>query len=135
VIVVDANVIVYWLIEGEYTALARQLYDQEPVWIVPTLCQHELANVITSYVKHGAVDIADVPVLWRGVDSLIGEREFDVDPGHAIALAVEKDLSAYDAQYLYLAMSMDIPLITQDKRLIRSADSAFSIMQFLNQEP
>ena len=132
-IVVDTNVIAYWLIEGEYTALARQLRDTDPVWIVPTLCRHELANVLANYVKYEAMAIADVPVLWQSVESLIEGREYDVDLGQAIAMAVDNNLSAYDAQYLYLALSLDIPLISQDKKLIASVETVFSMMQYLDQ--
>ncbi len=112
-IVTDANVIAYWLIEGEYTPFARRLYDIEPVWVVPTLCRHELTNVITSYIKHRAMTVTDVPRLWQNLELLIRDREYEVDHNHVIALAVEKDLSAYDAQYLYLAISLGTPLITQ----------------------
>ncbi len=132
-IVADTNIIAYWLIEGEYTRLARQLYDYEPVWVVPALCRHELANVIASYVKHGAMVVADVPLLWQNAGSLIGGREYDVDFGEVIALAANKGISAYDSQYLYLAMSLGVPLITQDKKLVASIDSAFTMAQFLDQ--
>ncbi len=132
-IVTDANVIAYWLIEGDYTALARQLYEVDPVWIVPTLCRHELANVITSYVKHDAMAVIKVPALWQSLMLLIRGREYEVDLDHVIALAVEKNLSAYDAQYLYLAMSQGISLVTQDKKLMASIETAFSISQYLDQ--
>ena len=133
-IVADANVIAYWLIQGKYTTLARQLYASEPVWVVPaSLCRHELANVIANYVKHGAMAVTDVPLLWRNLESLIRGREYDVDFGKVIAVAVEENLSAYDAQYLYLAVSMGIPLITQDKKIIATVDTAFSMAQYLDQ--
>ena len=133
-IVVDANVAAYWLIEGEYTALARQLYANEPDWVVPALCRHELANVMASYVKHGGMAVADVPLLWESLESLIGGREYEVDFRQVIALAAEKSLSAYDAQYLYLAITLGVPLITQDRKLIGSVDTAFSMGQYLGEE-
>ena len=89
-IVADANVIAYWLIQGKYTTLARQLYASEPIWVVPALCRHELANVIANYVKHGAMAVTDVPLLWRNLESLIRDREYDVDFGFIYAPAVLK---------------------------------------------
>ncbi len=132
-IVADANVIAYWLIEGEFTALARRLYDREPTWVVPALCRHELANVIANYVKHRAMVVADVPLLWRNLESLVGGREYDVDYVEVIALAANNGISAYDAQYLYLAKSLGVLLITQDKRLATSTDSAFTMAQYMDQ--
>ncbi|NNE63216.1 MAG: type II toxin-antitoxin system VapC family toxin [Gammaproteobacteria bacterium] len=133
-IVADAKVIAYWLIEGENTANARRLFDIDPVWIVPALCRHELANVIASYVKHQAMLVSEVSSLWQNLELLINGSEYELDLDAVIALAVEKNLSAYDAQYLFLAMSRDIPLITQDKKLIAAVDTAFSISAYLNHQ-
>ena len=36
-IVVDTNVIVYLMIEGEKTAIAQQTFRQNPNWFVPSL--------------------------------------------------------------------------------------------------
>ena len=130
-IVVDANVIAYWLIEGEFTTLARKLRENEPVWIVPALCRHELANVIASYVRLGAMDIGDVPMLCRGIESIVSGHEYEIDLPGAIAIAVEKGISAYDAQYLQLSRVKAVPLISQDRKLIGKAENAFSLQNYL----
>lgn len=130
-IVVDANIVAYWLIEGEYTSLARQLYENEPVWIVPALCRHELSNVIASYVRHGGMNADDVSRVWESLESLIEGREYEVDLCQVIRVAADNNLGAYDSQYLNLAMNLDIPLITQDKKLLESFDTAYSMSQYL----
>ena len=45
----------------------------------------------------------------------------DVDSAGVVALAVESDLSAYDAAYLWLAGTYEAELVTLDARLQRAA--------------
>ena len=42
----------------------------------------------------------------------------------SLALALERGLSAYDASYLALAQSLDVPLVTADRRLADAAEKA-----------
>ena len=42
----------------------------------------------------------------------------------SLALALERRLSAYDASYLALAQSLDVPLVTADRRLADAAEKA-----------
>lgn len=130
-IVVDANIIAYWAIDGEYTEPARRLREMEPDWIVPALCRHELANVLTIYVKHGAMEVADAQVVWQGIESIIFEREYDIELSRAIAVAVETGTSAYDAQYLMLARIKAIPFVTQDRQLVSRSEQAFTLQDYL----
>lgn len=131
-IVVDANVIAYWLIQGEFTALARHLRETEPEWIVPALCRHELANVIASYVKHDAMNVEDVPRLWQTIEAMLAGSEYDVDLSAGIAIAADKKISAYDAQYLWLSEVKDVPLVSQDKKLVGKSENAFSLQGYFD---
>jgi predicted nucleic acid-binding protein len=42
----------------------------------------------------------------------------------SLALALEHGLSAYDASYLALAQSLDVPLVTADRRLAGAAPAS-----------
>lgn len=130
-IVVDANIVAYWAIEGEYTALARSLREIEPVWVVPLLCRHELTNVIATYARHEAMSIADVEGVWRIMEPLLSGHEYEVDVVKVIELAAQHGISAYDAQYWSLAQVMNVPLLTQDRKLIAKADIAISLSDYL----
>ena len=50
-IVVDTNVIVYLMIEGEKTEMAQRTYRQDSAWFIPPLWRHELLNVLTTFVR------------------------------------------------------------------------------------
>ena len=57
-IVVDANVVVYFTVESGFTDAARALAEIDSAWVVPTLCRYELSNVLASYVKTGRKSVA-----------------------------------------------------------------------------
>ena len=43
-IVIDANILIYSLIEGDYSLLAKQLRVKESDWRTVKLCLHEVLN-------------------------------------------------------------------------------------------
>ncbi len=132
-IVVDANVIAYWSIEGDLTESARKLRELEPIWAVPALCRHELANVLVTYVKHGGMSIGDARTLWPHILSIVTDNEYETDLMEVISLAEDFDISAYDAQYVLLSKRLGKPLVTQDRRLRQRCPAVIlSIAQYIN---
>lgn len=116
-IVVDTNVIAYFLIEGDRTQLARALWQRDSRWCLPPLWRHEFLNVLSTYVRIGGMVLPDATRLWQTASGLCGPMESGVDMGEALKLSVEKKISAYDAQYVALAQSLNVPLISEDKQL------------------
>jgi len=116
-IVVDTNVIAYLLIEGDRTNRARSLWRDEPDWRVPPLWRHEFLNVLATFAKRGGADLADTTQLWTHAVDAIGSGEIEVDMSAALELAVTRQISAYDAQFITLARRLSVPLVTEDKKL------------------
>ena len=131
-IVADANVIVYATIASEKTFLARRLRRLDPLWSVPSLCRHELANALSSHVMYGNLTEKIIPAAWGAFSSVIDGNEHDVHMQSAVRLAVERGISAYDAQYVALARRLNAPLVTEDKKLrARCPDETHSIAEYL----
>jgi predicted nucleic acid-binding protein len=74
-IVVDVNVVAYYVIEGEKTALARELMQREPDWRLPDLWRHEYLNVLATYARQGGATLEQARVLWWRAIELFGPRE------------------------------------------------------------
>ncbi len=56
-----------------------------------------------------------------------------VDYAKALMLSVDLGISAYDAQYLALAESLDVPCVTEDKKLAKaSRGRALGMAAFLS---
>lgn len=128
-IVVDVNVVAYYVIEGEKTALARELMQREPDWRLPELWRHEYLNVLATYARQGGATLEQARVLWRRAVELFGPREHATDAEAALALAVRAPVSAYDGQYLALAQRLGTVLVTEDRRLLKAFPAIARTMQ------
>jgi predicted nucleic acid-binding protein len=130
-IVVDTNVIAYVLIEGDKTALAQQVAKKDPDWKVPPLWRHEFLNVLATSARAEVIDALQAEALWhKGLDLLV-RAEREADGSALLKLAIEHAISAYDAQYIALAQSLETQCITEDKRLLKTfPDTAVSMKAF-----
>lgn len=128
-IVVDVNVVAYYVIEGEKTALARELMQREPDWRLPELWRHEYLNVLATYARQGGATLEQARVLWRRAVELFGPREQATDAQAALALAIQASVSAYDGQYLALAQRLGTVLVTEDRRLLKAFPAIARTMQ------
>ena len=130
-IVVDVNVVAYFLVDGEKTAVARDLLHHDPDWRLPALWRHEYLNVLATFAREGGATVAEARTLWRRAVELFGPREQRVDMELALVLATENRISAYDAQYIALARQLQTVCITEDQRLLKTFPTLTRAMQAL----
>lgn len=119
-IAVDVNIIAYLLIAGEKTAEARLVRELDDEWIVPDLWRDEFMNILATYIRQGGTSLESARSLWLAAASLFENRERSADSIATLELAEMHRLSAYDAQYLAVAVEFGVPLITEDRSLLRS---------------
>ena len=132
-IVVDANILVYRIVDGEMTAMSIRLQEKDPDWRTSPLWEYEFGNALTLMIlqKHLTPKLA--VQLFQTAKGVFIPTEMQADSDLALQLAAEKRITFYDAQYLALAQMLDVPLITEDKALRKAAGkSALSIHDFLN---
>ncbi len=120
-LVVDANVFVYMLLDGEKSSAARRLHELHPDWVCPTILRHEFMNVCATYRRAGGFSREECLALVGTGTALLSGREVDVDAGTAVGLAMDLDLSAYDAQYVALALALQGVLVTEDRAVLARA--------------
>ena len=121
----------YYFIEGDKTALARELMQTDPDWRLPALWRHEYLNVLATYARQGGATVAESRELWRLAGELLVSRDHPDEPEATLALAVEHKVSAYDAQYIVLAQRLHTVLVTEDRRLAKAFPSIARTMQAL----
>jgi predicted nucleic acid-binding protein len=119
VIVVDVNVIVYLLTDTPQRELARRVRACDGDWLVPPLWRHEMLNVLATLTRQDVLDGSAALTVWRNAVGLLGTREQQPNMEQALSLAIEKRISAYDAQYVALAAALGVQLISEDKKLQR----------------
>ena len=131
-IVVDANILAYSLIEGENTPLIHKLREKDKDWRTTVLCLHEILNVLATYQRRKILTLAQCKKLLEHAERFLQVAQCEVNMGAALAVAAKYAITGYDAQYIALAQSLDAPLITEDRKLRMAVpEIAVSIQQFL----
>lgn len=117
--VVDASVGVKWFIPEVHSEAARRLRSAGMTLHAPELFRLELNNVLCKRVRRGELTIREartlqrevprVPVRWHADEPLLLT---------AFGMALELQHSLYDCIYLALAVALDTPLVTGDRKFI-----------------
>lgn len=71
-------------------------------------------------------------VIMESAEFLIGTKEFDVSSSDVFSLAPSSTCSAYDCEFVALAVGLGVPLVTCDRRLLSKFPSvAISAKSFI----
>jgi predicted nucleic acid-binding protein len=119
-IVVDANILAYTLIEGDKTAQALRLSTVDPEWRVPFICRYELTNLLATYVRAGGLAETSALRHHESFVALLSNIEVPVDPGASLHIAIRSSITAYDAEYIAVAESLNVLCVTEDVKLRRA---------------
>lgn len=131
-IVVDANILIYSLIKCDQSSLIQKLRGKDVDWRTAALCLHETVNVLTIYQRREVLTLVQCRALLDHVERFIKVAQCKVVMDTALAVAAEYAITGYDAQYVALAQSLNVPLITQDRKLQKAVPGiAVSIQEFL----
>ena len=132
-IVVDTNVIAYLYLPTTFTAQAEQLLAQEPVWAAPILWRSEFRNVLTLYLRKQLIPFDQAIQLQMEAESLMREHEYDITSFDVMTLVRESRCSAYDCEFVALAISLRTTLVTMDQSILREfPHTALSLTSFLS---
>jgi predicted nucleic acid-binding protein len=123
VIVVDTNVVVYSVINSEFTSLAEQIIRADPEWSSPPLWRSEFRNVLLLYIRNGKLDLGNAIEITSEAEKLIVSAENSIDSSRVLELAVRSGCTAYDCEFVYLAEALGVPLVTSDKKLVNAFPS------------
>ncbi len=119
-IVIDTNVVAYLFLEGEFTAPAEALFQRDAEWVAPVLWRSELRSILAGYLRRRALTFDQVRSIQAEAESLLAGGEFDVDSASVLELVRDSDCSAYDCEFVALAMHLDTKLVTMDAKLLKS---------------
>lgn len=136
-IVLDSGVFIATVVDEEQTNKARHLVH----WIgtegmnitAPTLCLYEMASTMRKIVRRGQITSEDGARLlhrltFQPIEFVVTNQFIE----RAYALATEHNLSsAYDAQYLAIAESLQCDFWTYDKRLFNSVEKRLSWVKYI----
>ena len=128
-IVVDSNVIAYLYLQGEYTAAVETLLEQDSDWAAPVLWRSEFRNILAGYLRRKTLTFEQACELQGEAEDLLAGSEFEVDSRAVLELVRTSDCSAYDCEFVALAVKLDTKLFTADKKLLKAfPDRAVSLI-------
>ena len=118
--VVDSNVLAYLYLPGEFTLAAEKLLANNADWAAPFLWRSEFRNILAGYLRRGTLTFADTVTIQAEAEGLMAGNEYEVDSNHVLQLVRDSDCSAYDCEFISLAIKLNTKLITADKKLLRA---------------
>jgi predicted nucleic acid-binding protein len=127
-IVADTNVITYLGIDSPYTALAEQLLLKDCDWIVPRLWRSEFRNVLALYLRKALLTLDQALQIQSEMEDFLGGREYEVASFDVLRLANSSTCSAYDCEFVALAKSFEIKMVTLDRKLARTFPETVSLL-------
>lgn len=119
-IVVDSNVLAYLYLPGAYTAAAERLLERDPDWVAPVLWRSEFRSILAGYMRRDELTFEQACGLQREAESLLAGAEFEPDSLGVLELVRDSDCSAYDCEFVALALRLETRLVTMDRKLLRA---------------
>ena len=130
-IVVDSNVLAARNLAAVPTRLAEQVEERDSLWIVPPLWRYEFQNILAKSMWVRQITPEDALVAWRKASTQMVDNEHEPSPEKVIELSGRYRITGYDANFIALAMEMDVMCVTEDSELQRKFPSiAVSMTDF-----
>ena len=119
-IVVDTNVLAYLYLPTEFTSHADALLERDPEWFAPVLWRSDFRNILAGYMRRKALSFDEALALQAEAESLMAGNEREVDSRRVLELVRDSDCSAYDCEFVALAVGLNSKLVTMDRKLLKA---------------
>jgi predicted nucleic acid-binding protein len=134
-IVVDSNIVAARNLTSSLTSKAKLVEEKDPIWIVPPLWRYEFQNILASAIKAKEIKPGQSLDAWEKVSKILIENEYEPSASKVIDLVGQYGITAYDGQFIAVALEMGIPCLTEDQELQQKFPGiAISMDQFLDLE-
>src|SRR3989339_878140 len=119
IFVIDASFVLAYLLDEDNVmidSIFEKQVKREIYFISPSLLKYEVGNTLRTKLMRKKIKKEEAQRLYRSFLAINIKEEL-LDFHDVLDLALEKNLSFYDASYLYLAKSKKIDLLTLDHSL------------------
>ena len=135
-IAVDSNIIAARSLTSSLTSTAKRVEEKDPVWIVPVLWRYEFQNILATATKAKQIKSEQALDIWTEVSNILLENEYEPAVSRIIDLVAQYGITAYDGQFIAVAVEMGTPCVTEDRELQEKFPGiAVSMDEFLKSEP
>lgn len=131
-IVVDANILAFYVIEGKRTSDANTLREMDAEWIVPAFWCVEFQSILWKYVRFGGMPTEKALDLLDQAMTMFSVNEVAPPPDLVLRDALNWGITVYDAQYASLAKQFGVRCVTEDVQVQKACpDVALSLEGFV----
>ena len=132
-IVADANQVIYLYVDaGVHTGRAEAVYRRDSEWVAPYLWRSEVRNALARMIRARKITLDHACAVLADAEALLKHQEYLLASADVLTLATQSGCSAYDCEYVALAEALDVPLVTEDREVLRAFPArAQSAEQFL----
>jgi predicted nucleic acid-binding protein len=132
-IVVDTNTIAYLLISGIHSQQAKTVLRKDPEWSAPLLWRSEFRNILTLYLRQKLLNLNQALQFMQEAELLMQGGEYEVASSRVLSLASISGCSAYDCEFVALAQDLGVPLVTSDRKVLKTFPTeALSMERFIS---
>ena len=119
-IVVDTNVLAYLLLPYESSPRADVLYKSDPDWAMPIVWRSEFRNLLAGYLRRKTLTFDEVLKVQKEAEAVLAGNEHEADSRRVLELVRDSDCTAYDCEFVDIALQLGIKLVTMDRKLLRA---------------
>ena len=138
-IVVDSSVVAALVTPEQYSDWASKKLLEYNDFHALDLNYYEVANAI-KYKKSEKFDAKDTLKAFNQATEILdlyAVHNFSEVINNALAIAIELNITVYDAAFLALAQKLNAKLLTLDQKLVKKIEGTkyFSLMEYPNKKP
>jgi predicted nucleic acid-binding protein len=138
-IVVDSSVVAALVTPEQYSDWASKKLSEYNDFHALDLNYYEVANAI-KYKKSDRFDAKDTLKAFNQATEILdlyAVHNFSEVINNALAIAIELNITVYDAAFLSLAQKLNAKLLTLDQKLVKKIEGTkyFSLMEYPNKKP
>ena len=119
-IVVDTNVLAYLFLRGDFAARAEAWLRDDREWVAPMLWRSEFRNLLGGYLRRKQLTFEAMREIQREAEALLFGSEHEVDSQRVLELVRDSDCSAYDCEFVSVAMRLGVKLLTADGKVLKA---------------
>lgn len=119
-IVVDTNVVAYLFLRGDLAVRAEAWLRHDREWAAPRLWRSELRNVLAGCLRRKQLSFEAVREIQREAEALLIGNEHEADSQRVLELVRDSDCSAYDCEFVSIAMRLGVKLLTADNKVLKA---------------
>ena len=118
-VVVDTNVLSYYWLPGARSDTAIALRRATDDWLAPKLWRSEFRSVLSGCMCTGCLDLPQAMAVMRACEAQLVHLEREVDSIVVLELVEKSSCSAYDCEFVALALATGLQLVTEDNQILR----------------